>query len=375
MIAGNSSGLLSSEFGFDCGVCLWQACGVDAVHNSVFSANTALSFSSIEWRFPHTRARVANNLTNFTTRARDGAIATLTSNVTAALPAWFTSAGTGDLHLTSAAVGTVDGGAPGFAIDDYDGEARPRGAASDIGADEMGPPTLSVSDASVVESNAGLVSATFRATLSRPASTAVAVDYATADATAMAGTDYNSASGTLTLAPGVTSGSLDISVLGDTSSEWLESFRLNLTNPRGADLAVTQAVGTIVDNDPPPSADFHTLPPCRRIDTRNAALGGPLPLAAGSDARWVLTGACALPPSAKAVSLNVAVTGATAAGDLRLYPARTPRPLVSVLNYGAGQTRANSAVAAVNDLGEIGVHVHQSTGSVHVIVDVNGYFE
>jgi hypothetical protein len=48
---------------------------------------------------------------------------------------------------------------------------------------------------------------------------------------------------------------------------------------------------------------------------------------------------------------------------------------VSVLNYGAGQTRANSAVAALNDLGEIGLHVHQATGGVHVIVDVNGYFE
>ncbi len=375
MIAANSASLLASEYGFDCGICLWQACGASTVHNSVFSSNVAQSFSSIEWRFPQTRVRIANNLTNFTTRARDGATATLTTNLTSAQPGWFTSATTGNLHLTSAAASAVDHGTAGFGTDDFDGDGRPRGAAPDIGADETGPPTVSVSDMSVVEGDSGVVSATFRVSLSGSVSTPVEVDYTTTDSTAVAGTDYLAASGTLTLAPGATGGNVSVSVLGDTLPEWIESFRLNLTNPRGAELALAQAVGTIVDNDPPPSARFHTVSPCRRVDTRDPALGGTLPLAAGSDVRLLLAGGCGLPATAKAVSLNITATRATAGGDLRLYPGRTALPLVSVLNYSAGQTRANSAVVTLNDQGEIGVRVDQASGTVHVIVDVNGYFE
>jgi len=121
---------------------------------------------------------------------------------------------------------------------------------------------------------------------------------------------------------------------------------------------------------------FHTVTPCRRVDTRVAGLGGPLPLDAPSEARFALGGgACGIPATAKAVSLNVAVTQPTAAGHVRLYPAGVPVPLVAALNYAAGQTRANNAVVALGSGGEIAVRVTQGSGSVHVVLDVNGYFE
>ena len=73
--------------------------------------------------------------------------------------------------------------------------------------------------------------------------------------------------------------------------------------------------------------------------------------------------------------MNVTVTGSTAPGDLRLYPAGSDLPLVSTINYSAGQTRANNAVVVVGSDGKIGVHSDQPSGTVNFILDVNGYFE
>ncbi len=82
-----------------------------------------------------------------------------------------------------------------------------------------------------------------------------------------------------------------------------------------------------------------------------------------------------MPVGARAVSLNVAVTQPSAAGDLRLYPAATAQPLVSSLNFSAGQTRANNTVVSPNATGEIAVGCAQVPGSTaHLILDVNGYF-
>jgi hypothetical protein len=73
--------------------------------------------------------------------------------------------------------------------------------------------------------------------------------------------------------------------------------------------------------------------------------------------------------------LNVTVTAPTAQGHLRLFPSGAVLPLASTINYVAGQTRANNAVTPLGASGTLEVYVGQSGGSVHVIIDVNGYFE
>jgi hypothetical protein len=121
---------------------------------------------------------------------------------------------------------------------------------------------------------------------------------------------------------------------------------------------------------------FHTITPCRRVDTRSAALGGPTPLAAGTETDFVLVGGdCGIPAGATAVSLNLTATAQTTAGHLRLYPGGTTPPNVSSLNYVAGQTRANNAIVMLGALGDVGVLCVQASGTAHVIIDVNGYFE
>jgi hypothetical protein len=74
------------------------------------------------------------------------------------------------------------------------------------------------------------------------------------------------------------------------------------------------------------------------------------------------------------VSLNLTVTDATSPGHLRLYPGDSALTLASSLNFSAGDTRANNAMSLLGAAGDLTVFSGQASGSVHVIVDVNGYF-
>jgi uncharacterized repeat protein (TIGR01451 family) len=122
---------------------------------------------------------------------------------------------------------------------------------------------------------------------------------------------------------------------------------------------------------------FFTLEPCRLVDTRGPAgpYGAP-PLGPLEQRGFILAGRCGLPADTRTVSINVTVTSPAAAGDLRLFPgdAPFPGPLVSTINYSAGQTRANNAISVLSLIGELAVKSDQASGSVHVIIDVNGYF-
>ena len=73
--------------------------------------------------------------------------------------------------------------------------------------------------------------------------------------------------------------------------------------------------------------------------------------------------------------MNVTVTGASAAGNLRTYPTDVGVPETSTINFGAGQTRANNAffLLPTDGTGTISVK-NDAPGTVHLIVDVNGYF-
>lgn len=121
---------------------------------------------------------------------------------------------------------------------------------------------------------------------------------------------------------------------------------------------------------------FFSLAPCRIADTRDPAgpYGGPA-LAANADRTFVISGQCGVPPGAKAAAFNLAVTLSTAGGDIRVFPAGAGLPLVSALNWNAGQTRANNAIIQLGASGDVTVHPDQPSGTVHLIIDVTGYFQ
>ncbi|MFO0848284.1 MAG: Calx-beta domain-containing protein [Gemmataceae bacterium] len=110
-------------------------------------------------------------------------------------------------------------------------------------------PTVSVSPAGVSEGNAGTQLVTFVVSLSDATDQTVTVNYATANGTAAAGTDYRSAAGTVTFAPGETSKTVTVVVYGDRLPEPDETFVVNLS---GATNAVVggSGVGTILDDEP-----------------------------------------------------------------------------------------------------------------------------
>jgi hypothetical protein len=114
------------------------------------------------------------------------------------------------------------------------------------------PVTISIGDVSVAEGNSGTANAVFTVSLSGVASVPVAVDFATADGTAVAGSDYAAAAGTLTFTPGQTSKAITVLVNGDTAVEPDETFFVNLSNPSGATIADGQGVGTITNDDTTP---------------------------------------------------------------------------------------------------------------------------
>jgi hypothetical protein len=113
-------------------------------------------------------------------------------------------------------------------------------------------PQLSINDVSVTEGNSGTTSAIFTVNLSAASGQTVTVNYATADGSGTAGSDYQSTSGTLTFNPGETNKSITSLVNGDTAFESDETFVANLSGAAHATIADSQAVGTILNDDAAP---------------------------------------------------------------------------------------------------------------------------
>jgi RHS repeat-associated protein len=116
--------------------------------------------------------------------------------------------------------------------------------------------------------------------------------------------------------------------------------------------------------------DFYTLTPCRVLDTRDQSA----PLLAGETRNVLLAGTCGIPSTATAVSVNITFVGPTAQGELTAYPANEPRPTASAISYRAGLVRANNGLLKMGS-GALAFFANQPSGSVHLILDVNGYFQ
>ena len=129
----------------------------------------------------------------------------------------------------------------------YDGDGDTV-AICDMGAVEARHQLL-IADSTVLEGDAGSVTAVFTVTLAPTSTQTVMVDYETVAETAVGGSDYTPISDTLTFNPGETEKYIQVSVTGDTDDELDETFRVQLSAPVNADLLDAQAIGTIIDND------------------------------------------------------------------------------------------------------------------------------
>jgi hypothetical protein len=187
-------------------------------------------------------------------------------------------------------------------------------------------PLISIGDASAPESGgAGLV---FPVTLSAFASQAVSVDFATSSGTATSGVDFTPAAGTLSFASTSTSESLSVMPIDDPIDEPDERLMLTLSNPLHGALGNAVGVGTILDDDPPPSlsvADASILE--GNVGSRSLFFSPILSL-----------------PSGKAISLDYATGGGTASAGSDYAPAS------GSLSFAPGSTVQSIDVTVFGDL-------------------------
>jgi chitinase len=101
----------------------------------------------------------------------------------------------------------------------------------------------------VTEGNSGTKMAELTVALNQVSATDISVRYATANSTAIAGSDYTVQSRTLVIPAGSTQGTIQIPILGDTVSETDESFTVTLSAATGGAL-IAPAVATVtIAND------------------------------------------------------------------------------------------------------------------------------
>jgi hypothetical protein len=123
----------------------------------------------------------------------------------------------------------------------------------------------------------------------------------------------------------------------------------------------------------PPGSDFYTVTPCRLLDTRSTAA-----LLSQVLQSIPVAGLCGVPSTAQSVVLNVTVVSPTGSGHISLWPADLPTPSTSVINFATGQTRGNNVIVglATDGGGNLAAKaVVAGSGTVHLILDVSGYFQ
>ena len=114
------------------------------------------------------------------------------------------------------------------------------------------------------------------------------------------------------------------------------------------------------------------MTPCRVADTRNSPgpYGGPSIAGNTTRAFNIPGGACNVPSTAQAYSLNVGVVPTGMLGFLAVWPTGQPQPGTSTLNSD-GRVKSNAVIVAAGTGGSVSVYASNTTD---VFLDIDGYF-
>ncbi len=140
----------------------------------------------------------------------------------------------------------------------------------------------------------------------------------------------------------------------------------------------TSGAGTVTGSDQTfqttcAGGRLFTLAPCRVLDTRNDTA-----MIDGVPRDVAFHGVCGIPPTARALAANVTVTQPTLPGYVSVFPADTAATAATVVHFGAGRTRASTTIIKLSGDGTGHARIEATVptgGTVHVIVDVSGYFD
>ncbi len=195
-------------------------------------------------------------------------------------------------------------------------------------------PSLYINDLPLIpEGDSGTSTANFTVTLSAASGQTVTVNYATADGTANAGSDYVAAAGTLTFNPGDLTKQVPVKINGDSLFEPNETFFVNITAPVNATLSDNQGQGTITNDDAAPPTSNITIddPSVAEGDAETKSLVFMLSLSIPSESPVTVDYAT----TSAAPASGVATSGAdyvSAAGTITFDPGQTSKPLSITIN-------------------------------------------
>lgn len=117
-------------------------------------------------------------------------------------------------------------------------------------------------------------------------------------------------------------------------------------------------------------ARYAPVAPCRLLDTRDPSSAGRL--SAGVAIEIAVTGtACGVPGDAGAAAIVVTAVEPDGPGFVVTWPAGTPQPPTSTLNYRPGQVVANSQIVPLGAGGRLSL---LSLASTDLVIDVMGSF-
>ena len=212
------------------------------------------------------------------------------------------------------------------------------------------------------------------------------VQFATADGSAIAGVDYDSTIGSVTFAPGQTTQTVSIPIIGNTTPKGNLKFVLNLTQASGGTIARSQATGTIIDTNPPvgvtvdnPSviqgtggsiATFHVnlaqasgLPVSISFNTAN------LTAIAGTD-YLAAQGTLTFAPGQTQMTVQVSVLGATAPANPKQFALILTNPVNTTITTPEGVATIINDVAGPNISIANAQAVKPHTGTVNAVFTV-----
>jgi PKD repeat protein len=121
------------------------------------------------------------------------------------------------------------------------------------------------------------------------------------------------------------------------------------------------------------SLRYIPLTPCRALDTREAEQA---PALQQQVTRAVqIRGNCGVPPDAKAAMMNLTVIGPTGTGYVVAFPSGIALPGASTINFAAGElAQANGTIVPLSQVLSNDLSLYGNNGTVHVVIDVFGYF-
>ena len=134
-------------------------------------------------------------------------------------------------------------------------------------------------------------------------------------------------------------------------------------------------VSVIAGVNSPTALQFVAVTPCRVVDTRNAngTFGGP-PISGLTSRNFPIPqGACGIPNSAVAYSVNVTMVPISGrpVGYLTIWPTGEDQPVVSTMNSLDGRIKANAAIVPGGYQDAVSVYLSNAS---NVVIDIDGYF-